>query len=107
MPRGTLLYYLPDRYYMLKKMTLYAADQEAKAEKSKKYAVQHIKILYHIQSCNVKFVLSAKLLRYISRRPSIARVRVASSANSRFEPTGIPYARRVTLISNGFNSLEI
>lgn len=32
---------------------------------------------------------------------------VASSANSRFEPTGMPYARRVTLTSKGFKRREI
>lgn len=44
---------------------------------------------------------------HISTLPSRARVSVASSANSRFEPTGIPYASLVTLTPNGLSSLEI
>lgn len=38
--------------------------------------------------------------------PSSARESVASSANSRSEPTGSPRAMRVTLTLSGFRSLE-
>ena len=51
------------------------------------YAIYHLLDIIPIQEILYKILLFAP---YISVRPSKALFRVASSVNSRFEPTGIP-----------------